>query len=787
MHDGLNTTLLHCQWASPRVAFAVALWLMLLAAPHARAEAKTVIEHNESVAPKALEWPLEVPPFSVEHQVRLSLAARIDWPRLAGSNPWIRVSVNGNLIGREDLLNKRDSFTLRNGVDLTWFNAGRWRILYSPDFVTAVTDKQSPYGVDAKDEPYRFVWDITRHVKPGRNTLRIEHLKVLQKPSTLVLRTVRVEVGKPIEPPGEETVEPAPTGPLPIIVATGRQTLPLTAVAHDATLEVHVGDRSIAVRTRMSLPGGRWREARSSGNSTWSAGPCRVSRQVMVREDHVHVADTFTNTTGQLVGVMVEHGADMVGQPEALYLAGRKSFTQTANAREAMHPSVFARFPGWGVGLVAEDDVFRVHVRSFHNTRTFGLGDDRLGLAPNASVTLEWSIYPLLGADAGYWAFVNALRRNWDVNYTIPGAFVFGGYLPKGLTGEQYAKWMHDRGVRYLCGGIAKYPDGKYAHGTGITFAPEFIAAEHDWTTKMAAADPTLVPLAYFHAQCCTEPECRTKYADARLLDDKGEQIDYPYRYELPLFVPTENNSYGKALWRTVDALINQVGAKGIYWDEMAYSVKRYASGLPWDGHTVAIDPRTHEVTGKLTSIPLIMQPLKLKIVDYIQGKGLFFLANTQPHTRTMLRKHLIRFVETGTYSAMSNTHLACPLGLGNHNLESTQAESVRNVRELLKRGGVYYGHYYNREPAPWNFTSVMFPITPQQIGPGYVLGAERIHTAVSGRFAFPDYAPAEVYVVNANGERVESGMVQKVREDDRHFYDLRIPGDHFAVLVKKP
>jgi hypothetical protein len=302
----------------------------------------------------------------------------------------------------------------------------------------------------------------------------------------------------------------------------------------------------------------------------------------------------------------------------------------------------------------------------------------------------------------------------------------------------------------------------------------------------MIKADPNLVPIAYFHAHCSTEPDSRTKYADARLLDNKGEQIDYPYRYELPLFVPAEGNSYGKAIWQYVNALINDVGVKGIYWDEMAYSVERFANGLPWDGHTVTINRRTHEIDGKLTSVPLFMQSLKIKIVDHIRSKGLFFMANTQPHTRTMMRKILVRFVETNTYSALSNVHLACPLGLGNNTVESTHTASARNVRELLKRGSVYYGHYYNRDPAPWNFTAVMFPITPQQIGPGYVLGKERIHTTVSGRYAFTDGAAAEVYVVNANGERVESDKSHEVRDGERYFYDLRMPSDHFAIIVKK-
>lgn len=742
------------------------------------------------MSPQTLTWPLEVPPFSIEHQVRLSLEARIDWPALAGSNPWIIVSVNGHTVSRGDLLNKTDSFHLRDGTDLAWFDNGQWRIIYAPDFSLALTDKETRYGADEANHPYRFVWDITRYVKPGANELRIEHLQMLPQPDKLVLRNVTVEVGNFIQPPDTGGVAPAPTGPLATITAARPPLTPLSARAQDGTITVRCGSRNFRVRTRMSLPGGKWREAAATGAPGWVAGPCRVSRQVTVREDHIKVADTLTNLSDQLIGVRIEHRAELREPAEAFYLTGHKSFAPSSSVWEAAHPSAFAQMKAMGLGLVAEDDVFRVHVRSFHSPADVGLADDQLGLPPRSSVTLEWSIYPQLGGD--YWSFVNAVRRNWDVNFTIPGAFVFATGMPRGLTGEQYAKWMRDRGLKYISGDIAKYPDGTYAHGTGITFAPEFVAAERDWTTKMAAADPELVPFAYFHAQCCTEPDNRTKYADARLLDDQGRQIDYPHAFEIPIYVPTENNSYGRALWRYVDTLINGIGAKGIYWDEMSYSVRTFApcgpGGLPWDGHTVILNLATHEVTGKLSSVPLIMQSLSEKIVDHIQGQGLLFMGNSQAHTRTMMRRKLVRFVESGSYSRVLGAHLGCPLALGNHasNREATHAESAQNVRELLQRGVLYYGHYYSRDPAPWNYTDVMFPITPERIGPGYVLGKERIHTAVSGRFGFPDGAAAEVYVVDAQGARVTSGMVSEVTENGRRLYELRLPGDHFAILVRR-
>ena len=183
---------------------------------------------------------------------------------------------------------------------------------------------------------------------------------------------------------------------------------------------------------------------------------------------------------------------------------------------------------------------------------------------------------------------------------------------------------------------------------------------------------------------------------------------------------------------------------------------------------------------------PLLMQPLKVDIVRHVRERGKFLMANTQPATRTMLRHKIVRFVETGTYSHLVNTHLGCPIGLGNHHAETTHADSTRNVRRTLQHGAVYYGHYYDRDPAPWNFTEVMFPITPVELREGMVLGQERIHTAKSGRFGWPDGSAADIYVVDSQGVRVEDPDVTESVDNGRRMYEIRMPGDHFAVLVRQ-
>ena len=775
-----------------------AVTAIMLSVIHAVAAAQpaTIVDFRRSVAPSTKEWEFNVPPFSVEHQVRLSLEARIDRNRLAGSNHWLRVAVNGTYLTKRDLLNKRNEFTIRRGLDLLWVKGDRWRLLYSPDFKAAIVDKDNPNACPDAD-PYRFVWDVTAYVKPGANKLRIRHLKVLAKPSTLVLRNVKLEVGKPISPPSDETVAPAPTGPVPTFVAKGPQRVAMrVTLSPDGAIAIRVGGKTIEVLTRTSLPEGKWREAEADGGGTaltsaspatvtWQTPMYRIRRQATLRADHVHVADTITNTDRQLIGVIVEHRVKPVEKPTQLRLGGWVAYGETARRQNAQHPSVFAQWGGLGLGLVAEDDVFRAHVQSFMQPEGFGLVDRSLGIEPGKSITLEWSIYPT--PDGDYWDFVNAVRRNWDTNFPIPGPYWFvSGYRTKKWSAQQWGEWMRKRGVRFACGGIAKYANGKYAHGTGILSAPEWVERERAWVSKIKAAAPQVVPTAYFHAQCCTEPNGETTYTDCRLLDHKREHLHYPYRYPLPLYLPTRENSYGKAVYGFLDTLIDTIGVEAVYWDEMSHSVLRYAEHAPWDGCSAKINSNTHALIGKWTSVPLLMQPLKLALIRHIRGRVKYLFANTQPATRTMMRQKIVRFVETGTYSAVTNTHLGCPWALANHHQEKTHADAALNVRRILAFGGVYCPYIYYRDPASWNFTDVMYPITPVELREGMVLGKERIHTTRSGRFGWPDGAAADVYVVDSQGARADRSMVKEIVRNGKRVYEIRMPGDHFAILVRR-
>lgn len=349
----------------------------------------------------------------------------------------------------------------------------------------------------------------------------------------------------------------------------------------------------------------------------------------------------------------------------------------------------------------------------------------------------------------------------------------------------QVKDYISSRQVKIICGGIAKFKNGKYAHGTGILFAPEFVQKEKEWAAKVHQTVPDVKVLCYFHAGISSEPDSVTKYAADRDHDINGKEMSYPYKYDLPIFIPTVDNKYGKALWEYVKTITDTIGADGLYWDEMSHAVNEYASNAPWDGCSALINPNTHAVIKPLSNVALLTQPLRIKILEYLRQHGKYFMGNSQAATQTMMQQNVVRFVETGSYSALTGAQLECPLGLGNNHTMDSQAAVAEAVRDMLHYGCYFYGWTYRRDVPKWDFEPLMYPMTPQRLGEGFVIGKERIVTATSGIFAFDDGARGTIYEVDENGEKVKEPGVKEQKSGSRYSYEVRIPSNHFVIIVQ--
>ena len=754
--------------------------------------------------------PLErgLPEVPKGQQVRLGLAARVNYSYWCANNPAMRAAVNGKSIVGADLLNKPLEYHPKNGRDASWATPGgsSWLLFSWPDFsFERVKAYESPYAI-TEVNPFEFVWDITAYVKPGKNTVSFTHREITTEDHFLVLRDIRVEVGDPIASRSGLAVKPAPTGPVPTYVPLGRQQVPMQVqMGSGGTIRAQVGRRVLDFTSRTSEPDGRWflttggalktLPRGQAGQAQWSCPGYRVTRAVTVRDDHIHIADTFTNTGDKLVGVMYENALVLREKPLEVKVAGRPPYARYHNKGGGTNPTALVRWDDLAVGLVAEDDIFRSHVREFAWPDAVGLADHELGLDPGQSHTVEWSIYPVPQGD--YWDFINTVRRNWGANFTIPGMHVFVDWSNGTKSDDYYRNWVRTRGVRMVSSFDAMFDQGKAAMGTAIPMAKVFCGRAAAWIHQLHSVAPEVKALVYMNCSLCTEPGAPEKYADSKLLDANGKQLTIaagsPQGVTMaPLFISTLDNSYGRAMMGVAQWIVNDLKADGLYHDvfcSAGYGARAYSA--PWDGCTVVIDPNTHAVVRKVSSIALLQQPWHVALVRYLREHGKMMIANGAVETRTMLDLHLPVFVETGfSFSCLIDTHLGSPWGYGNYPARDPSRglyyNAAYNLRRILDYGGVLALPSWSEEPKGLTFLHLMYPITPIELREGMVLGEERILTNRSGRYGWPDGSAAEVYVLDGDGQPVAQPLVKEIIEGGRRLTEVRMPSDHFAILVRK-
>ena len=288
---------------------------------------------KKSTAPSVIELPFDLTDVPQGKQVRLSLDICNDMVNQdagqGGWTYWASFAVNGNSILGPDLLNKPIEFFIRNGSDLSWDAGAQWLTLYSRNFSNAAVTQPSPYGFFPEDEPYHFVWDITKYVKPGTNVITVQNPKGLAEPTTLVLKDVRVEIGDPIKPKDSPAAAPEAGGPLETCVARAvNQPVDMNVLfSPTGTIRVEVAGRTFDIVARTSQPEGKWitssriftATSSSSGEGVsplvkgepktahWSGAGYSVSRKVTLYDDRIQVADTFSNTSDKLVGIIYQN------------------------------------------------------------------------------------------------------------------------------------------------------------------------------------------------------------------------------------------------------------------------------------------------------------------------------------------------------------------------------------------------------------------------------------------------------------------------------------------------
>jgi hypothetical protein len=748
----------------------------------------------------------------------LTLKARLHFDKPAGYTHAMRLTLNGKSLDVKRLLNKKPTEERVDG-NIQSMAAATGDILvvgYSPDFTAP--DSHPNYAFRrAKVCDFELV--VTDLLKEGANTLAIENLISSRLTNALIVGDGRIEFRPPLV--AEQKKKGPPTGPLTMFAPASSFKVNYE-VKQEANNDVLIvfGGETFRVESEFSTPDPKWQK----GTNRYFT----FQRQIEKREESVLVRDTFTNLTDENLPIMQRHRITLTPDPsptrrerrdtlplpffsplpprgrgvggegwKKVWLAGLSPSSMTGTTSSPETPTTFGVTEKVGVGLLPLDDVFQVHVTNFSDGKSIGLADNNFVLKPKAAHSAEWAI--VLTTKPDYFAFLNAARRLLKVNFTIDGPFAFLRADPR-LTGkwtdEQLTNFVRFKSAKFLCSSI-DYPryNGHYPHGTAFQTLDHSYRKEH--IARLRRLVPEVKHLVYFHCFIDVLDDADKKYADARVLRSDSTQANYGEPHD-KIFFPTESNTYGRDVAKNVDVILNDpstgsgqaIGADGVYWDELEYSAYQYHYGEPWDGVSADVDPKTMKIARLKSSVTLLTQPWRVALAKRIMANHPL-IGNGAPHTRTMASLHFPRFVETGSISHCARAQLFTPIALGDHLTERSELDAYHVMLRALDFGCVYY--WYNDMtviPTHPHLTQFMFPITPMELGEGFIIGKERILANRSGLFGWGDNAKHEVHVFDEEGREVAQTnslrYAKSITRNGQTFTELRIAEGWSAAIIRK-
>ncbi len=712
----------------------------------------------------------EAPPIPEGRVAVLRLTGRLDSSKIGGYQLGAAVKLNDKLLPPEKLFNRKPAGIRRSGQSYNFMpRPGVLALAYAPDFSTVNKDGQ--YGLVDCSELCTFEFDIGDLLVSGKNTL------LLSGSGRPELKDKTVVFAPPLlsfrMPPAVRVRRPAPTGELPLIAPKAAPEAPVfrTLEDKDGILTIRTGRSDFTVRSRFSTPDGHWHSGNAPGYFTHQ-------RRIEPGVETLTVFDTFRNLTDKPLPLRLEYAVDFGNDLRKVYLAGLAPASKSGVTTQPGNPSTYASGVHDGIGLLPRNDVFQVHISNYARDGVAAIRDNQLVLAPGAEYTAEWMIVPVPGGD--YWDFVNATRRATDANFTLPWLFTF--VQTTGETNPEYLKKLAYTTSANLMVRKNLYPQyrGKSAHGTC------FQEIDRSGYRKLMDNIRKYVPQAksaiYFHCFLDALVDGDKKYPDAVLRRSDGSTAAYAGLGSM-LFVPAATNSFGPAVARNVDLILDECGADGVFWDEFEYSAYPYTYTEPWDGFSGDID-RDGRLIRLKSSVTLLSQPWRMALAERIRQRGVLII-NGSPATRTSAALKVQHFVETAAISNCAYAVLYSPVALGDHISERTQIDSYRWMLGALDYGCLY--NWYDTVAAAYpTLTEYMFPATPVELHEGYILCRERIITKKSGLFGWNDTSRHEVHVYDENGREVPGFKAPAVVRDGKNFTELRLPEDYSAAIIRK-
>jgi hypothetical protein len=744
----------------------------------------------------------------------------------AGWGAYLGISLNGTPVGAampdgsERLVNRPGAMDSSEGKHDWWERSGNLRVFFGPG-----TGDMDSRLYSHREEGYWYVLnisDLASYVKIGVDN-RIESsgpnklvftntYALLNSGETATCKEARIEDVSIAYLP-QEALDQIHASSIKLIPPISGKTLRgndfSMTIADSGAMDVRVGEDRYVLTAGYSYPGASmgyhqfswdngtdsdWKTSLASTGKTdriivrGQSTRYGITRKITLQDGKVRVADTIENKTTNPLGMSVRYNvwtSDSFKRDQE-YLSG----VPDARAMDwcSANPTVFVKQSSSSLGLVCEDTVFRLQVSMSSRGNTAQYSTDHLGIEPGKSYTIEWTMYP--SRDTDYFTFVNRVRRDWHVNYTIPGPFVFTDTdAVKGRKANLYAV----------------HPFFLYADGGHLT-KEETLAQEKLVVQQILARQPDAIPLGMVEtnlvsldrnklpgASITTERKYGLELSkgETKLLEnspiyspwadswprtaDGRAVVDTYYAYKPNLmnmmaYPVIGNHQFDYMKWQ-IDFLMDKIGCKGIYMDQFDIGYNLKAVGRPdyskWDGHTVDLDSHG-EIAAKYTDATLAGASARAALVKHILGKGGIVVTNGHSCARETTGLPILSFTETEWACTdpqrlvetvepmivpdMAAGHLASPIGLGirptgifkgNKYAEDHFAEIVHKWVITCLRNGILYYYYMSVIPSTgpgageYGLINYMFPFTPVELHSGWLVGKERTLTAISGKYVW--------------------------------------------------
>jgi len=532
----------------------------------------------------------------------------------------------------------------------------------------------------------------------------------------------------------------------------------------------------------------------------------RLERTLDVRDGVLWWHDRWTNTGTEARGVPFRYRFFFREQATQFYVGG--SSDNTALDCSASNPTLYMQplGQGNGFGVTAEDDWLRL-LGAWRGMGDLGEIYTRwLALPAGKSIDFEVSIAPVTDGE-GYWSFINGLRRRWGVNDTTMPAPMFWGFAraPGANDAEMIRKSLGHLGPIIVCIGpwqrlepdarvvtAGKYPklppDAPRTPGLCPDLDVDaFLTLKHRepyWDNVKSLTQlihdhvPGAKVIEMIHPSMETiykplqdqwpiAPDA-IKNADGTTFETAGysrawlgdmTQKDWGVLY----YCPHDGGPQLQAILYGVRRGMDDCKLDGIYSDEFSWAFSRGYSRYDCsrqDGYSADLDDNGKLVRFKCDN-GWASEASQLQITGEVLKRGKFFLGNGGNVLKSIFRLPIQRFIEGGNgVTRMAGGHLsAVPLVLGNMGDEKTTQGVFNSAKLCLQHGCIISPMASNLLlEGDDNFVCKQYPLTVVELGPGFVIGKERLITTVSRSFNWPrGGGKVRLYRYDKTGTRVDA------------------------------